>query len=391
MTAPPLAPPVSASEAIALADIIARITDGRPLRDDVRAQFCAHLAGEHFDNLVPLPGSLAQDPGHSAACYLAVDALGDGEASPLLLLIAPAAARPSVLFPNAFLIGCSRPGDGRELAVRAVPFSHLDHGPIRTFAGDVDTAFLPRPHGVQPVLTVASDEPAVALPAAMQAYRQVLRSCGHNVASVVSTGGDPDRLLDAALWSVIRAGWREGFSAGLRVPLAGGLQAAKQAIRRGQHYSRFILSAGRGDFEELDICVQLHAFITEIKSGHRPWKHFDMELSLTGSGVSAPDDVAFCLEWLKRHGCPAQSVAPDLAGIFKVPELESCVSDLAEAVLPFNATLTIHQRAYHSPASIERIVRAASGRLNYEMILRAGMDPREIIETIEDIAACLRG
>ena len=72
-------------------------------------------------------------------------------------------------------------------------------------------------------------------------------------------------------------------------------------------------------------------------------------------------------------------------------ELESRIQALTEAIRPFNATLTICGRSSHSPAAIERIGRAAGGRLNYELLLRAGLDAESTTDTITDVAACLRG
>lgn len=385
MSSAPLTLPVRASDAIALADIIFDAAERRPFRDDVRGRIGARLSAERFAGLRPYPGSLAQDPVHASAFFIAVDG---ADASPFLLRVALASAPASALFPNPVLITRSQSRAGRELVISAIPFAQSNSPEIRKFALEVDTAFLPRPHGVMSALTVIPMEPAVQLPAAFHAYRQILRSFGHKVASIDCSAGAP--VLDAAVWAAVRGGWRDGFAASVRIPV-GGADAANETIRTFAHASRFVLAAERADLDELDRYPERYAFIAETRAHHRPWKHFDFELSLAGSGVSAPDDVAFCLESLKRRGCPAQSIAPDLDGIVSMTELETRLAALAEAVRPFNAALTIHGRPSYSPAMIERIGRATGGRLNYEAVLPAGLSAEAVTDTITEMAVCLRG
>jgi hypothetical protein len=386
LTAVPLELPVRASDAAALAGIVFQLADGRQtLRDDVRNRIAARIAGEQYETLRVFPGSLAQDPVNAAAYFIAVDAGTAGATAPLLLRLALSSAPASALFPNATLITRTRSGDNQEFVIGAIPFSPSNHNEIRLFVEEVDRGFMPRPHGAQSAWAVAPEDPDAALPAAFQAYRQILRNSGQNVAAVVSAGHDAEHLLDAALWAAIRCGWREGFSAGVQVPLEGGLEAARTLIRQCQRYTRFSVLARRGDLDQLEMCVQLHAYISELKSTQRPWKQFDFELSLAGSGISSLDDVVYCLESLKRRGCAAQSVAPDLSRIGNSTEFDLRVAALAEAVRPLNAALTLQ-------GPFRRLKSLSPGtRVNYEFPVSSTAEPSEIINGILEIGENLRG
>ncbi len=386
LSAVPLELPVRASEAAALAEVVFQMADGRqPLRDDLRNRITARVAGERFETLRVFPGSLAQDPVHAAAYLIAVDATMGGTSTPLLLRMALSSAPSSALFPNATLIARKRTGPDQEFVIDATPFSPSDHREIRLYAEEVDRGFMPRPHGSQAAVVLVPEDPETAFPSAFQAYRRVLRNSGQNVAAVLCQSADIERWLSTALWTAIRSGWREGFSAGVQISLEGGLDGARKQIRQAQKYTRFVLLAARGDLEQLEMCVQLHAYIAELKSTQRPWKHFDFELSLAGSGIDSLDDVAYCLEYLKRSGCTAHSVAPDFSGVTDPAEFDLRLSALAEAIRPFNVALTLS-----GPMKQLRSLPPGT-RLNYQLPIPAAAEPSVIIDEIIRIAAGLRG
>ena len=54
-------------------------------------------------------------------------------------------------------------------------------------------------------------------------------------------------VYEAILWSAIRAGWRDGYSAGLRVTA----DAGENTIRDAAGFSRFIIEASTGPIEAL--------------------------------------------------------------------------------------------------------------------------------------------
>ncbi|MBS1876476.1 MAG: hypothetical protein JSU00_24890 [Acidobacteria bacterium] len=373
MSSVPLILPVRAADAIALADIIFDAAERRPFRDDVRNRIAARLNAERFDRLTPHPGSLAEDPVHASAFFIAVDST---DSAPHLLRIALASAPASALFPNPILITRSRSRAGREIVVNAIPFAASNVEEVRKFAAHVDPSFLPRAAGAQPVLTVEAASPETQLPAAFQAFRRILRTYGARIAAV-----DGERALDAAIWSAVRAGWREGFAACARIPLRDGLEIAQQAALRRPLCSRFTVVATPA---QLELVPRLHAFIAETRSSQSVSKQFDLELSLEGSGAASPDAVAECLESLKPHGPIVQAIQPE-AGPW------SETGALAEAVRPYNVTLTIAARADATPLELERLGRAAAGRLNYRLPLPAHLDADAVAEAVVETAACLYG
>lgn len=135
---------MKADEAAALAALILE-HGGRELSGDLRARLDGIARGMRWSSLRPWFGSLARDPVHAGSYYLAVDALGSGEPTPLLLRISPAAAPSSGLFPKAALIARLRLDDGREVVLSAAPFGPDDEAAIRTFVQRVDRGFAPRP------------------------------------------------------------------------------------------------------------------------------------------------------------------------------------------------------------------------------------------------------
>jgi len=235
----PIELPVKASEAAAIAEFIFQITDGKPLNDELRQRLQARAAALPTDTIRPYWGSLAQDPVHAMSYYLAVDSSKDGTARGYLLRMALASAPSSALFPQAILIGRMRPGATREVVVNAIPFSSYDSAAIRTFATEVDRGFLPRPQGAAPAIAVGNRHPEISLPAAFEAFRQIHRSSGVNMASTVQLSATREmttaeaiaqrdgetptaaghtrvsipHLYEAGLWAAIRAGWREGYNA----------------------------------------------------------------------------------------------------------------------------------------------------------------------------------
>jgi len=268
---------MKASEAAALADLVFQQMENRPLNEDQRNRLASRAAGLGVESIQPYWGSLAQDPVHSSTYYLVVDGAAD---TPLLLRLALASSPATALFPNAILIGRMRPGGGREVVVNAIPFSRQDGPAIRTFVEKVDRAFLPRPQGSQPAVAVGNRHPEISLPAAFEAFRQLLKSTGVNYASTVQLSATREmttpeaiasrdgetptaaghtrvsipHLYDAGLWAAVRAGWREGYNAEADHFIVTGntpdevrasVDRVKEAIHLAAGYTKFTTDTSR--------------------------------------------------------------------------------------------------------------------------------------------------
>jgi hypothetical protein len=325
----PLVLPLKASEAAALADLVYSQLEGQPLTTDLRNRFAARLPQLALETFTPFPGSLARDPIHPSTYYMAIDT----QSAPMLLRIALASSPASGLFPGAMLIGRMRPGGGREIVINAAPFSSSDHENVHTFAEQVDRAFLPRPQG--PQSAIVAEGPDFA--AAFRAFRAVFKATGLNLAAIA---GD----FDAALWSAIRAGWREGWNAQTDDPSAA-------------DYTKFSVT---GTLEQLD---EIYDRIRAAKGGHV----FDFEIA--ARGYVAQGDAAHALEWMKSRGKPVQ---------FIVVGPERC--ELAAVARQHNAMLSF---AGATVAQLEQIGIATGGRFHYRM---EGGE-----EAIRQAASCLLG
>jgi hypothetical protein len=193
-----------------------------------------------------------------------------------------------------------------------VPFHSSDRENVRTFAEQVDRAFLPRPQG--PQSAIISEGPDFA--AAFRAFRAILKSTGLNLAAIA---GD----FDTALWSAIRAGWREGWNAQSSDPSSG-------------DYTKFSVAGSLKQLEEL------YGRVRAAKAGHV----FDFEIAAQG-------DMATTLEWMKSRGKPVQ---------FAVVNPDRC--DLAAVARQYNAMLSFSGA---TGAQLERIGIATGGRFHYRI------------------------
>jgi hypothetical protein len=310
----PLVLPLSANEAAVLAELVYSQLEGQPLTADLRNRFAARLPQLGLETFTPFPGSLARDPIHPSTYYIAIDTHATLTAGAMLLRIALASSPASGLFPGAMLIGRMRPGGGREIVINAVPFQSTDRESLHTFANQVDPAFLPRPQGPQSAIVVEGEDFA----AAFRAFRAILKSAGLNLAAIA---GD----FDAALWSAIRAGWREGWNAQTSDPSAA-------------DYTKFSVT---GTLEQIG---EIYDSIQKTKGGHV----FDFEIAARG-------DVAHTLEWMKSHG--------KLVQVIQVPAAADLRS-LAAIARQFNAILSF---CGATDAELEHIGIATGGRFHYRM------------------------
>lgn len=396
MSPVPLELPLRPAEAAELAILIFDQAEHKRLTDEIRNRLAARAEGLRLSTVTPYFGSLARDPVHPSAYYLAVD----GEKrEPLLLYIALASAPTSSIFHKLLLIGRMRRPSGPEIVINSVPFGAGDREDLEKFATRIDTAFLPRPQGSRPAIAVSSN-----LPAAFDAFRAILKRTGKNVAA--TAGGN---LYHAGLLAAIRAGWREGYSAAVELTVTGDtLDATKEAIRRAAGFTRFSTDTsslfgemGNDTAEEcawilnefalpfdlgdavyeftveevsslalrfgrsLKANEQIHEHIRQTRSALKISRGFDFEPSLEkASTPTTPKELIFYLHWLKARGHAAQLAAPNLGAGDGVA---ARVRKLAAVARHYQCILSIHHAAGKPPEVLEAIARATAGRFNYQV------------------------
>jgi hypothetical protein len=329
----PLVLPIKANEAAALADLVYQQLEGSPLTADLRNRFAARLPQLALETFTPYPGSLARDPIHPSTYYIAIDT----QSAPMLLRIALASSPASGLFPGAMLIGRMRPGGGREIVINAVPFQASDRDAVRMFAEQVDPAFLPRPQGPQSAIAVEGD-----FPAAFRAFRAILKSTGLNFAATV---GD----YDTALWSAIRAGWREGWNAQTSFrnvdpePPCVSMRAedAMSSLTSDPSATDYTKFSVAGSLEHL---CETYDRIRAAKAAHV----FDFE-------IETPGEVSHALDWMKSHGKPVQFIVVNPGADLRAS---------ADTARHFNAMLSFPSA---TEPQLEQIGIATGGRFHYRM------------------------
>lgn len=280
MTAIPAALPLDAREALAVAEVVLQQAEGRNLNDELRNRLAGRLSALKLNSLEVFPGSLARDPIHRSAYYLAVDGLAAGKPQSLLLRIAPATAPATGLFPHSQLVVRQRSATGTEIVINAIPFSTRDYDALRTFAEQVDDAFLPQPQGARAAIAAGNRHPEISLPAIFEAYRIILKNTGLNMASTPQLSASREMTTDeelarrdgenptapghtrvsirhlyhAGLWAAIRAGWREGYTAEAdHIIITGAteddirrsVEAGKEAIRQAAGFTKFTTDTSR--------------------------------------------------------------------------------------------------------------------------------------------------
>ena len=297
MTPVPLDLPLRPSEAAELAHLVFDLAESKPLAEEVRSRIAARGAVLRLETVTPWFGSLERDPVHPSSYYLAVDGAA-GE--PLLLHMAVAAAPTSSVFFKPLLIGRMRRPNGPEIILNTVPFGPAEQERLAQFAGRIDSAFLPRPHGSRVAVTMESRDPEKELPAAFEAFRAVWKRTGKNIAAVaVPPGTGARRFYYAALWAAIRAGWREGYCAGVTI-------SSKEEARDAAMFSKLTVAVNPGP-SSLEAAARLHEAVRVARSSLKTGRSFDLEIAF--DGAVSPGQLEFCLDWLRERGHAAQLVS----------------------------------------------------------------------------------
>lgn len=368
MTPVPLDLPLRPPDAAEVASLVFSIAERKPLTEEVRARVASRLAALRLQSLRPYPGSLERDPVHHSSYYMAVDAQ-NGE--PLLLHMASAAAPTSSIFPKPLLIGRVRQANGPETVLNAIPFGPADYESIERFAAKIDQAFLPRAQGSRPALVVRSAA------GTFEHFRSIWKTRRKNVASIEMDADDtPEKFYYSGIWEAIRAGWREGFTAGISLALGGSdLDVVRETIRQAAPLTRFSVDVSRlvpgsavdGCSAEpsslaarfgtaLQAAERVHEIIRQTRAARQITRPFDFELSLENGAPTTPGELVFCLGWLKARGHAAQLFAPCVAPDTDLPAL-------AAAARSSQYMLSLDERA----GDLASIGHATAGRVNFRL------------------------
>lgn len=338
MTPVPLDLPVRLQEAAELARLIFDEAQGKRITAELRNRIAHRAALLCLETIHPWPGSLAREPIHHGTYYLAVDASGPGMPGPYLLHMAPPAAPTSGIFPKPLLIGRTA-----HAVINAIPFGPADRAHVAAFIARIDPAVAPRPLGMRGAIAAAAD-----LPAAFEVFGDVHRRAGKNLAAVCGVG------LETAEWHAIRAGWREGYCAG--VELRGSPEEMEEAVRRQPGFTHFAVHTA-----SQKIAARLHSFIRQARSASGMPRPFDFELSLEEAPApTAIAELAGILERLKAADHAPQWVTPRLDGLAEVEEL-------AAVARRFQCGLGFRAAREFDGAALERIARATAGRFYFKM------------------------
>jgi hypothetical protein len=268
---------------------------------------------------------------------------------------------------------------------------------------------------VRPAIAVSD-----ALPAAFDAFRAILKRTGKNLAATAANPSASGRdFYYAGLCAAIRAGWREGYCAGIHLAVrAAHARPLQENIRDAAGFTRFstgtsslFREAGDGapledrawmlgefarPFEigdtvyeftapdvlrlaskfgaALKVNEQLHESIRQARSARKTGRSFDFEPSLEGSAtVTTPQELVFWLHWLKARGHAAQLAAPNLGGDGVAERLK----EFAAIARHYQCTLSICSGAGHSAETLEAIARATKGRVNYRLSPELRLPPED--------------
>jgi len=238
------------THASVLAALILENSANQPLTDELRERLAERAGTLKLEGTHLLFPSMERDPHDPAAYYVAAD----GQTAQLLHI--------------------SRNG------VAARPFASSDRESVRWFAEKVNRAFLPRPQRALAAIAVGNRHPEISLPAAFQAFREILAKRSLNLASTVQLSATREMTTDdaiaardgenpttaghtrvsirhlyhAGLWAAIRAGWREGYNAEADHfivtgsnpnEIARSVEAAKEAIYHAAGYTKFTTDTSR--------------------------------------------------------------------------------------------------------------------------------------------------
>jgi tagaturonate epimerase len=242
---------------------------GGPLDDSVRAGLAPRLATAETPAVTWFAPSLTRA---GDALFIAFEESG----VPLLLQYGGTAGYCGLSNPTEIA------GHGVSHGNKAYvyPFASTDRENVAAFVERIDLAFLPRPQRDRPAIAVGNRHPEVSLPAVFDAFRDILRKKGLNLASTVQLSATREMTTDdeiarrdgrnptapghtrvsirhlyyAGLWAAIRSGFRYGYTAEADhfivsgandAEIAKSVEWVKEAIRHAAGYTKFTTDTSR--------------------------------------------------------------------------------------------------------------------------------------------------
>ena len=319
MTPVPLDLPLRPPEAAELANLVFEQAEGKALTDEIRNRIAARAIPLKLESLTARFGSLERDPVHRSTYYLAVDVR---EGPPQLLHMAPAGAPTSSLFQKPLLIGRMRRVRGPEVVINAVPFGPENTENIDKLAA-LDPVFRPRSHGARPALVLEASE------SSFEAFRSIWKRSRKSVASVTGP-------YHRAVWSAIRTGWREGYSAAIELPGA-------CEVPDWPRYSRFLVAGSVDDVKRISVSIR------QARSAAKVAGPFELGIHTTPAGL------ADTLQALKDAGHPAAIASLKLEA--------GRVGEIAAVALRFQCVLGVNEDEC-SEDLLRELARETGGRLS---------------------------
>jgi hypothetical protein len=341
VTPVPLELPLRPRDAAELANLIFDHAEGKPLTEETRTRLAGRASVLKLDTIKPYFGSLERDPVHPSAYYLAVDGTAtDGTVAGQLLYLALANAPTSSIYYKPLLIGRMRRLNGPECVINTTPFGAADRDNVEMFAARINTAFYPQPQGARTTITVEEDYAA-----AFALFRGIQRRTGKNFAAFT---GD----CHAAMWSAIRAGWRQGYTVATDVEPG----RTAEGMRSAAGFSRYSCTIGAGETGR-KAAEEIHEQIRQARAAVKKGSGFDFEVC-SQDGLS-PDALRGLVEGLKEGAHTPQLVD---AGAVN----EARLAELAQVARQLQVTLSFRYGG-ESGAEVEAIGRATAGRVNYRV------------------------
>lgn len=279
MSPSPLLQPIKPSEAVAIADLIFRLLQGRSWSSDLPGRLTSSLPGLGLEKLRPFALSFAPDPVHSNTFYIACRADSQDSASNWLLHLSLASAPATTLFAKPTLVARMRPAGEREVIVNAVPLGEALPVLIQT----LNPHLLARTTGFSSLWSIEAG----------QGEEEFLR--GFPKRSNLLPGIRATKSSWAPYEALLSAGWKDSFVyilEGLREP---------PSKEEAAPFSRFAFQV-----EDLTAPRNILNFYRGLKDA--AGRSFDLELDLSEFASLEAEALHLLLDNLKLLGVPVQSV-----------------------------------------------------------------------------------
>ena len=274
-----LLPPVKPSEAVAIADLVFHLTQGRPWSNDICGRFASSIPTLTLQKLKPYPLTLVPDPNQPGTFFVVVLSRTPDGPSHWLLHMAPASAPTTPLFPKPILLARFRPAGEREVIINAVPLE--DNLP--TFLRTLHPQLLARSTNIHNLWSLP-------LTADLDGFLAHIPKRGNILPAFRSS--QPGWQ---AYTHILLSNWRDGF-----VNILEGLTQVPSQ-EDAEPYSRFSYLV-----EDPQDARAIAEFHRGLKSTLQ--RNFDLELDLSRHPNLDIDRLHSLLDNLKLIGIPLQSI-----------------------------------------------------------------------------------